>query len=129
VKLFDKFQVNLKYKWLDYYQVNRDWLVKLTDKNGTWYKTGEGGKRPNSNLILGTITALEPRLAELLDAFCELNGEPNALVETLGLNFDPDIELAKQTVKSVATEEPEIVALLTNNASEYLNKLREGNNK
>ncbi|MBE9168278.1 hypothetical protein IQ238_12390 [Pleurocapsales cyanobacterium LEGE 06147] len=123
MKFFDKFKVNLKHKWLDYDRINRDWIVKLTDKNGSWSKTVDGGKRPNSNLILGAITALEPRLADLLYAFCELNSEPNNLAETLGLNFDPDIEIAKQRVELAATEEAEIVPLLTDNDFEYLNKV------
>jgi hypothetical protein len=127
VNSFDKFKVTLKPKWFDYYQIHREWIVELTDKNGCWHKTPDNGKRPNSNLILGAITALEPRLAGLLSPFCELNSDTNKLLEALGLNFDPDIELAKRTVELAATQEAEIVLLLTDADTEYLNKLREEN--
>ncbi len=88
---FNEFTVNLKQKWLQYYQVNRNWLVLQMDLNRV--PTPDGGRRPASSLILGTINALDPDAAQLMMPFSQLNPDPDKLVEVLGLNFDPDIAL------------------------------------
>jgi hypothetical protein len=88
---FNEFTVNLKQKWLQYYQANRNWLVLQMDLSPV--PTPDGGRRPSSSLILGTINALDPDAAQLMMPFSQLNPDPDKLVEVLGLNFDPDIAL------------------------------------
>ena len=88
---FNEFTINLKQKWLQYYQTNRNWLVLQMDLNPV--PTPDGGRRPSSSLILGTINALDPDAAQLMMPFSQLNPDPDKLVEVLGLNFDPDIAL------------------------------------
>ncbi|MEG3917515.1 DUF5331 domain-containing protein, partial [Microcoleus sp. T3_A4] len=89
---FDTFSVALKQKWLDYYQVNRAWLLlHMTAENTV--ATPDGGKRPVSYLILGIAAALEPELQQLMLPFSKLKPDADSLIEVLGLNFDPDIAL------------------------------------
>jgi hypothetical protein len=56
-------------------------------------KTPDGGRRPASSLILGVVNALEPKLGNLMVPFFKLNADEDALVDVLGLNFDPEREL------------------------------------
>ncbi|MEX6779022.1 DUF5331 domain-containing protein [Limnospira fusiformis] len=89
---FQEFTTALKQKWLDYYQANREWLVLQMDISSI--PTPDGGRRPSSALILGTINALDPEAALLMFPFSKLNPDPEKLIEVLGLHFDPDHELA-----------------------------------
>lgn len=125
MSFFEKFKTTLKPKWLDYYQINRCWIRSLMDSKNGWVNTPDKGKRPSSDVILGAITALEPRLAELMLPFCELNSDANKLVDLLGLHFDPVIELEKRAVEAAKTQEAEIIPFLSDADTEYLNKIRE----
>jgi hypothetical protein len=88
---FKDFTTALKDKWLQYYQANREWLVLQMDLNSI--PTPDGGRRPASSLILGTINALDPEAAQLMLPFSKLNPDPEKLIDVLGLNFDPDVAL------------------------------------
>jgi hypothetical protein len=88
---FYSFTDSLKSKWLQFFQVNRDW-IKLHMEVESVY-TPDGGKRPPSYLILGVVNALEPKLAQLMLPFSRLNADADTLVEVLGLHFDPDVAL------------------------------------
>lgn len=125
MSVFEKLKVLLKQKWLNYYETNRSWIKKV---NMGWERTPDGGRRPNSPLILGAINAVEPNLAEeCLLTFCHLNTDPNKLVEALGLNFDPEIELKKREAEGSISQEAQIVPSLPDSDTEYLKKLREEN--
>ncbi|MGL5194476.1 MAG: DUF5331 domain-containing protein, partial [Chroococcales cyanobacterium] len=90
---FEEFSATLKNQWLKYFEDNRDWLnlhTKLAAVN-----TPDGGKRPPSYFILGVMNALEPKLAQLMLPFSQLNPDPDTLIEVLGLNFDPDMALGR----------------------------------
>ncbi|MEY3328596.1 MAG: hypothetical protein RLZZ115_1479 [Cyanobacteriota bacterium] len=102
---FKDFSVALKDKWLQYYQANRDWLVLQMDLNSI--PTPDGGRRPASSLILGTINALDPEAAQLMLPFSRLNPDPEKLIEVLGLHFDPDLALAGRST----SEQPATVAV------------------
>lgn len=86
----EKFRYSLKVKWLEYYQDNRDWLVKL----GVWV-TCQGQRRPSSSFILASLSILEPKLTQLLPLVVGLNHNPDRIVIALGLNFNPDEELGR----------------------------------
>ncbi|WP_172973440.1 DUF5331 domain-containing protein, partial [Limnospira platensis] len=90
---FQEFTTTLKQKWLDYYQANREWLVLQMDISSI--DTPDGGRRPSSAMILGTINALDPEAALLMFPFSKLNPDPEKLIEVLGLHFDPEHELAR----------------------------------
>lgn len=88
---FENFTAVIKEKWLDYVQANRPWLMLQMKNNSV--RTPDGGRRPSSFLILGVVNALEPKLGNLMVPFYKLNADEDALIEVLGLNFDPEMVL------------------------------------
>lgn len=100
---FNNLKSSLKQKWLQYFQVNRYWITLHMEVESVY--TPDGGRRPPSSLILGVVNALEPQLAELMVAFCELNPVPDALIDVLELNFDPDLLLGNRFSSQVMPEE------------------------
>jgi hypothetical protein len=108
---FDTFSVALKQKWLDYYQVNRAWLLLHMTADNT-VATPDGGKRPVSYLILGIAAALEPELQQLMLPFSKLKPDADSLIEVLGLNFDPDLALGipSNTTQQTASQTPTTAA-------------------
>jgi len=109
---FENFTTALKQKWMEYFQVNRSWISMQMKVTGV--ETPDGGQRPPSYFILGAINALEPKLGNLMVPFYQLNSDADKLVEVLGLNFDPDMELAKRSEKSakIKTQEAEASRML-----------------
>lgn len=99
---FDSFTDSIKQKWLQFFQVNRDWITLQMAIESVY--TPDGGKRPSSYLILGVVNALEPKLAQLMFPFAKLNPDADTLIEVLGLHFDPDILLGNRLSP---TREPE----------------------
>jgi hypothetical protein len=102
---FDSFTDSIKQKWLQFFQVNRDWITLQMAIESVY--TPDGGKRPSSYLILGVVNALEPKLAQLMFPFAKLNPDADTLVDVLGLHFDPDITLGNRLSP---TQEPEMYA-------------------
>lgn len=92
---FYSFTESLRQKWLQFFQLNRDW-IKLHMEVESVY-TPDGGRRPPSYLILGVVNALEPKLAQLMQPFSKLNPDADTLIEVLELHFDPDIALGNHT--------------------------------
>jgi hypothetical protein len=121
MSFLEKLKASLQDKWLDYYLVNCSWFKKLPN----WVQTPDKGTRPPSYLILGAMSVLEPSLKELLLPFCQLNSDAEKLIDLLGLNFDPSFELEKRAAEAAASQEAEIIPLLTDADTEYLNKIRE----
>lgn len=116
---FEEIKNRLKQKWLQYYKHNRKWINKYCEENyfisvegsfeGETWQTGRRSledKRfcevhPPSELIIGVITALEPILAQYwLTAFVDLYANKEKILVTLGLNFDPELELKKMEEKN-----------------------------
>lgn len=85
---FENFTSVIRDKWLDYFRANRTWLE--VQMSTTSVRTPEGGRRPSSFLILGVVNALEPKLSNLMVPFYQLNSDEDALIDVLGLNFDPE---------------------------------------
>lgn len=61
-----------------------------------------------------------------MSPFCVLSNDSNKLVDALGLNFDPEIELEKREEERAKIQEAEAIPLLpeTNPHTEYLNQFR-----
>jgi hypothetical protein len=93
---FENFTQVIRQKWLDYVQANRGWLTLQMQQ--TSVRTPDGGRRPSSFLILGVVNALEPKLSNLMVPFYQLNSDEDALVQVLGLNFDPEMVLDNSEV-------------------------------
>lgn len=125
----EQFKVELKDKWLDYYKQNCSWLRQLVNKSKYWiddslnYEEEELKElkidenynpcRPDSRFILGIISTLEPQVHTLLYYLVSLNDNPDSIIRSLGLDFDPEIELKKRPKKE------------TQNTTEYLDQIRE----
>ena len=119
--LFEELQPNLKDKWLDYYEANRFWLKPFIDEKGSGYKyvpSTQSG-RPSSEIILGVITTLEPRLAELLLYWFLVDADFDKVINTLGLHFDPEIELKVRAKEAAKTQQAEIIPSLAESSSEF----------
>lgn len=113
---FENFVSVIRQKWLDYVQSNREWLglqMRMTS-----VRTPDGGRRPSSLLILGVVNALEPKLGNLMVPFYQLNSDEDALVEVLGLNFDPEMVLDKGDVPTTLEAENEEARMLPDAADE-----------
>jgi hypothetical protein len=110
----EHFKAELKDKWLNYYKVNCSWLKQLVNTSECWvdsvkYKEEELKKleididynpcRPESRFILGVISTLEPQVHILLSYLVCLNDDPDCIINSLGLDFDPEIELKKRAYK------------------------------
>ncbi|MBW4674129.1 MAG: DUF5331 domain-containing protein [Desmonostoc geniculatum HA4340-LM1] len=91
---FHSFTDSLKQKWLQFFQINRDWITLHMQVESVY--TPDGGKRPPSYLILGVVNALEPKLAQLMLPFAKLNPDADTLIEVLDLHFDPDFALGNR---------------------------------
>jgi hypothetical protein len=96
---FENFTAVIRQKWLDYVQSNRGWLTLQMENNSV--RTPDGGRRPSSYLILGVVNALEPKLGNLMVPFYKLNADEDALVDVLGLNFDPEMVLDGDSPQAV----------------------------
>jgi hypothetical protein len=55
--------------------------------------TYDGQRRPSSSFILATVSVLEPQLEEIFPFILELNNDPDEIVASLGLNFNPEEQL------------------------------------
>ena len=119
----EQFKAELKDKWLDYYEANRNWLQALMKQSHHWHESLKyepeeieqlGYKdyepcRPDNCFILGVVSILEPQLKGL---FAFAPDYPSELISRLGLDFDPEIELKKRSQQEKT-------------ASEYLDEIRE----
>ncbi len=108
---FENFTSVIRQKWLDYVQANRPWLTLQMRQTST--RTPDGGSRPSSFLVLGVVNALEPKLGNLMVPFYQLNADEDALVEVLGLNFDPMMAIDNGNIPpTIDTQESEETPLL-----------------
>ncbi len=102
---FENFTSVIRDKWLDYFRANRTWLeIQMTT---TSVRTPEGGRRPSSFLVLGVVNALEPKLSNLMVPFYQLNSDEDALIDVLGLNFDPEAVLDNGEVGKTIDASPD----------------------
>ena len=123
----EQFKIELKDKWLNYYQTNRYWLkLLLVPNQGNWYESANYNEeeleddkyqpcRPNPIFILGVVSVLEPEIQSLCN-FAPPN-KPNEIVKHLGLDFDPELELKKRSQKTTNQQ--------LNLDSQYLDQVRE----
>ncbi|MGL5939721.1 MAG: DUF5331 domain-containing protein [Waterburya sp.] len=129
----EQFKAELKEKWLSYYQTNRSWLKRYMSINKGWrdivqtyskeelqsleVKDNYQPRRPECYFILGVVSVLEPSLKGLF-AFMEYStGSSEQLVKTLGLDFDPELELKKRSQEQPSQQ--------IQTDSEYLDQIRE----
>lgn len=105
----EQLRQSVKAKWLDYYQKNRHWLNRLQ----VWV-TSEGQRRPTSSFIVATLSTLDPQFTEMLPLMVDLNADPDRIVATLGLNFDPDLELEAVPAEQTNADEVKMLPAAAN---------------
>lgn len=119
----EKLRKSLKAKWLAYYRENRHWLDNLQ----VWV-TCEGQRRPTASFIVATLSTLDPQFTKMLPLLVDLNKDPDRIVASLGLNFDPEKELEALQVEKNGAELkmlPPAIAKLTESASRIAAKVDE----
>lgn len=92
MSFFEQIKPSIKSKWLDYYENNHEWFTLLMN-GGEYVDTPDGGRRPQGSVIIGAVSSMEPRLAEILYHFFLVSANHDTVVDVLGLNFDPTKEL------------------------------------
>lgn len=122
-KAFEEVKATLKDRWLDYYEVNQEWIDSVVNS-----QQGDNTKLARSFLILGSITVIEPRLQEYLPLFHQLNNNPDDLVKVMGLDFNPSSELnrrkeERRKVEAAKAEEAKKNAELANTCYKYQDEL------
>lgn len=110
----EKFKAELREKWLSYYQANHSWLRHYMNEDDGWSDSVDYDdeelesfeldedyypRRPECYFILGVVSVLEPSIQGLLSFAGGLTTNSEQLVEALGLNFDPELELKKRLKK------------------------------
>ncbi|MFW6296061.1 MAG: DUF5331 domain-containing protein [Halothece sp.] len=116
----ENLKATLKDKWLDYYEANYDWLEKLRLHNT--YDLEDGNTRPSTELILGVITSIEPKLKKFMPFLTILTSDEDKILEALGLNFEPDNALKER--ENERAKSSESLSDNTDPDTDYLNKIR-----
>ena len=114
---FEEIKSNLNEQWLDYYEANQSWISSALPKNSNGYLE----QKILCYFILGVISALEPKLKDILKPFSELNQQPQDLIRVLGietLQLDEKIQ-----VRQLARENADN----HNKLASGLNRDQEGN--
>lgn len=112
---FEQMKVELREKWLDYYEINHGWIKSAGLHQGmAWNVTKVGGDKttiycPDSALILGVISSLDERITSFIQISDQLSGmcSPDEIVTGLGLRFDPGIALKEREEDEDEEEEDE----------------------
>jgi len=102
---FETIKATLKDKWLDYYEVNRSWIVVVIESRAST----QGGTRPHASFILGVITALETKLKDFFYHFSLVTKDQLAVLNALDLNFDPQRELEKRAEERKIAQEATLI--------------------
>lgn len=126
----EQFKTELKDKWLDYYEANKNWIKSLIDSNTNWGKNlnyyydkqeleslGYNDYtpcRPESLFIIGIVANLDSQLQGL---FAFILKNPDEILSIIGLDFDPEIELKKREQQKLQQQ--------IQIDSQYLDQIRE----
>lgn len=97
----DKIKAALKSKWLGFYKQNLTWIV-AQNLHASKPCGNQNNKynRPNGNLIIPIMIALEPKLEKLVSVLCKFHTFEE-IVTILGLDFDPHFALVKEQFESM----------------------------
>ncbi|NJN71789.1 MAG: DUF5331 domain-containing protein [Limnothrix sp. RL_2_0] len=110
----EKLKNDLKEKWIDHCQRNKDWICQYMSDKNLWISTGEDVEqslvennpdevfskwdpsRPDSNFVIGVISSFDTEVQALLRFAMGLSKNPNIIIYSLGLHFDPFLEIARR---------------------------------
>jgi Family of unknown function (DUF5331) len=133
MRTFTETKKDLKEKWLDYWEINREWILIFCtkyDSNKRWIPTPDKGNRPMAEIILGIICGLEPDFAQdCMETLMSLSQDSNALINALGLNFDPDIELKKRREEREKVQQEAHLLPPVSPLDDFRKKIQESNNQ
>lgn len=87
---FEQLKLTLREKWLDYYKNNLP-LFNTIDIND--FDMGKNLYRPNGSVILSVVILLLPEIKDYIQIMANVNPDKEKIVELLGLNFSPKVEL------------------------------------
>jgi len=87
---FEQLKLTLREKWLDYYKNNLP-LFNTIDIND--FDIGKNLYRPNGSVILSIVILLLPEIKDYILIMANVNPDKEKIVELLGLNFSPKVEL------------------------------------
>ena len=114
---FEQLKAELKERWLDYYEINHEWIkVAAIHKTHTWAEVVDGKSVtmtcPDSKLVIGVVSDYDPRVSEFIQVATQFSGTCNLdkIVEGLGLRFDPDIALKERAEAKAKRQEAELLA-------------------
>lgn len=129
---FEEMKAELREKWLDYYEINHDWIKSAGLHQGIFWHTVINGKEttiycPNSALILGVVSSLDKRIARFIQISKQLSGgcSPDQLVIGLGLKFNMDAALEEREKAKEQKEDIQEAKLLIANGKDYTDPLLE----
>jgi hypothetical protein len=105
-----RFKQDIKEQWLEYCKKNERWLRRLMNENNDWISIKEeiepelleklGGqwvtRIPTHYLIIGAIPLLDPSASSVLELMIEVSDDIERVIQSLGLNFDPFLELKRR---------------------------------
>lgn len=117
---FEQMQAELRKKWLDYYEINRNWIkVSALSKGHGWVEVINGKNIsvycPSSGLIIGVVSTLDKRVSDFIQISIKLFGkcgDLDRIVWGLGLRFDPDVALEEREKEAEEIEEIQEAKLL-----------------
>jgi len=117
---FEQMKAELKEKWLDYYDINRDWIKVANLHRGIGWKDFINGTEsvihcPSGALILGVISSLDKRASDFIKVLTKLSGScgVDQTIFGLGLRFDPEAALEERRIAQEEKEEIQEAKLLT----------------
>ncbi len=83
---FEKLKATLNDKWLDYYEVNCSWIIRILPKHTNGYNQYVDSETL-AYVVLGVITAIKPKVKEFLELFSELNQDPRSILRVLSIDY------------------------------------------
>ena len=129
---FEQMKSELREKWLNYYEINRDWIkISKIHQGQGWVEVIEDKNVslycPDSKLIIGFVSALDKRVSKFIYISMQFSGVCNLdkIVQGLGLRFDPDIALKEREKTMQEKEEIQEAKLLTADEEYYSDPLIE----
>lgn len=108
LEFIEKNKEILKKAWLEYYAKNSAFLDKIVENWFTRVDTPDGGHRVKGEWILGILAGKYSNFSKMLYTIYLGNDNVEKIVEVLGLNFDPKIELekVKNSTKNMESDTP-----------------------
>jgi hypothetical protein len=131
-EVFEQMKAELKEKWLDYYEINRDWIKVACLHQGWKWKEVVNGEEvtlscPDSRLMIGVISGLDKRVTDFIHVSTKLTSkcDYDSVIRGLGLVFDTETALEERQREKEQEEDTQEAKLLTASGEDYTDPLLE----